>query len=136
MAEKAAHKGEAAPPTHKSVAKEICEQIRVPIVYRLTTVNAGGCRQRTQFGPQPRRWDAIPGRRGLRRLATPPAYYDNAIRITVIRVKPCPFCRIQLPARLRERGETPYSTEMADDRGRALHGTAFSPLSGVPLGFS
>ena len=98
-----------------------------------TAANMGACiiidnRQRTQFGPHPRRWDAIPGRRGLRRLATPPAYYDNAIRITVMGVKSRPFRRIQLPARPRERGETPYSTEMADDRGRALHGAAFFPL--------
>ena len=82
-----------------------------------------------QFGPHPRKRDAAPGRRGPRRLATPPAYHDNAMRITMMKVKLRPFCRIQLPARLiRERGETPYSTEMADDRGRALHGTAFFPL--------
>ena len=85
-------------------------------------------RQRTQFGPHPRKWDATPGRRGPRRLAAPPAYYDSTMRITVMGVTSRPFCRIQLPARLRERGETPYSTEMADDRGRALHGAASSPL--------
>ena len=112
----------------------LCTTLLFTMTQRQRTANAGAriiiidSRQRTQFGPHPRKWDATPGRRGSRRLATPPAYHDNAIRITVMRVKLRPFCRIQLPARLRERGETPYSTEMADDRDRALHGTAFFPL--------
>ena len=68
---------------------------------RQRTANAGAriiiidSRQRTQFGPHPRRWDAAPGRRGSGRLAAPPAYHDNTMRITVMGVTSRPFCRIQ-----------------------------------------